>query len=94
MEEPPVLNLVRLRVIVFLKNWLEHSGADLPQNVMVSIENFIDNQLCTGGHTNLAGQLKKLIQNWKNHVPEAPREQDLNYQVREKAKNIFVLLTL
>lgn len=81
MPEPPALNVVRLRVIVFLKNWLDHSATDLPQSLMLSIEKFIDNQLCKGGHMSLAAPLKKMIQNWKaNSNSDVPREApDLSY---------------
>lgn len=90
IPETPALNLVRLRVIVFLKNWIEHCGPDFPMNVMLSIEKFIDNQLCKGGHMNLAAQLKKMIQTWKTqNMNEVPREiPDLNYQMSNPTKII------
>lgn len=88
IPETPALNLVRLRVIVFLKNWIDHSGNDFPMNVMLSIEKFIDNQLCKGGHMNLAAQLKKMIQAWKiQNANEPVREvPDLNYQMSNPTK--------
>eukprot|EP00026_Physarum_polycephalum_P000936 Phypoly_transcript_00937.p1 GENE.Phypoly_transcript_00937~~Phypoly_transcript_00937.p1 ORF type:complete len:870 (+),score=157.80 Phypoly_transcript_00937:977-3586(+) len=90
IPETPALNLVRLRVIVFLKNWIDHCGPDFPMSVMLSIEKFIDTQLCKGGHMNLAAQLKKMIQAWKAHnANDTPREvPDLNYQMSNPTKII------
>lgn len=86
-------SVVRLRVIVFLKNWLEsfnthnNSGImhskheeELPQNVVNAIDRFINTCLARDGYTALAAPLKKMlkIKHQPATPPQSPRSPDFS----------------